>query len=206
MSQSEDFPSTFSIQTEHLHISYFQPDDPTHTAFLVQLWTTEDFIQSCGKPGIVNTEKAANFLRNHVQAGYKRNGYHQFLVSLKSHNGATLSESKPIGIVSLIKGEPPNAYLRPDIGYTILPDESGKGYATEAAAGLLDYAQKYLGIDGVFGFCDKDNKRSARVLEKIGLEYRGQRKLRVFGGNESAVYALKGMDQDLKLYGIGDDE
>jgi RimJ/RimL family protein N-acetyltransferase len=70
----------------------------------------------------------------------------------------------------------------------------------------LDYAQKHLGVDGVFGFCDKDNKRSTRVLEKIGLEYRGQRKLRVSGGNESAVYALKGMDQDLKVYGIDDDE
>lgn len=205
MAESE-FPPTFSIPTEHLHISYFQPDDPAHTAFLVQLWNTDDFIKSCGKTGIVNTEKAANFLRNQVQTGYKRNGYHQFLVSLKPHKGAALSESKPIGIASLMKGEPPNAYLRPDIGYTILPDESGKGYATEAAAGLLDYATRRLGVDGVFGFCDKENKRSTRVLEKIGLEYRGQRKLKVFGGSESAIYALKGMDQDLKVYGIDDDE
>jgi RimJ/RimL family protein N-acetyltransferase len=105
-----------------------------------------------------------------------------------------------------MKGEPPNAYLRPDIGYTILPDQSGKGYATEAAAALLEYAQRSLGIDGVFGFCDKNNKRSTRVLEKIGLEYRGQRKLKVFGGSESVVYALKGMDQDLKVYGVDDDE
>lgn len=195
---------TFSIPTERLHISYFQPDNSSHSAFLARLWNTDDFIQSCGKTRIDTPEKAAEFLRNQVQEGYNRNGYHQFLVSLKPYEGAALEESRLIGIVSLMKGEPPNAYLRPDIGYAILPEESGQGYATEAAIGLLNYARHELGVDEVFGFCGKDDLRSQRVLQKIGMEFRGVKKLRVFGGKESAVYALLGMDEDLRVYGIDD--
>jgi RimJ/RimL family protein N-acetyltransferase len=103
-----------------------------------------------------------------------------------------------------MKGEPPNAYSAPDIGYTILPEESGKGYATEASIGLLGYARRELGIKDVVGFCGHDDARSARVLQKIGLQFRGNRKLRIFGGAHSAVYAWPEMSQDLTVYGIDD--
>lgn len=133
-----------------------------------------------------------------------RNRYGRYLVSRKPHRDAALPESTPIGIVTLMKGEPPDAYSAPDIGYAILPEENGKGYATEAAIGLLQYAQETLGVTGVFGFCNKDDSRSGRVLGKVGLEFRGVRELRVFGGARSAVYALPGMSRDLKKYGIDD--
>lgn len=112
---------------------------------------------------------------------------------------------KLIGTVSLMKGAPPGPhYLAPDVGYAILPEQSGKGYATEGAVGLLGYAKTALGIDAVFGFCDVENKRSCRVLEKIGMEFRGVKSLKVFGGKASAVYALSDMSQDLGVYGLED--
>lgn len=194
----------FSIPTKRLHISYVQPENPDHNTFLVRLWNTDDFIQSSGRTSINTPEKAAVFLRNRVLADYARNGYGQFFVSLKPYYDAPLAQSRLIGTVSLMKGEPPNAYKVPDIGYAILPEESGKGYATEAAVGLLEYARRELGIVEVLGFCGKDDPRSARVLQKIGMEFRGTKKLRVFGGKESAVYALPGMIDDLKVYGIDD--
>jgi RimJ/RimL family protein N-acetyltransferase len=197
-------PPSFSIPTERLHISYIQDENPDHCAFIVRLWNTEHFIQSCGKTGIDTPEKASQFIKNRVQADYNRNKHGQFLVSLKPHPDASLAESKLIGMVSLMKGEPPNAYTYPDIGYTILPEENGKGYATEAAIGLLDYARRELNIDGVFGFCSEGNTTSRRVLEKIGLEFRGMRKLRIFGGSLDAVYALPEMNTDLTVYGIDD--
>lgn len=195
---------TFSIPSERLHISYFLPDSAEHCAFLVKLWNTDEFIETSGRTGIDTPEKASNFLRNRVHADYARNSYGIFLVSLKPHEHAALSESTPIGTVSLMKGEPPNSYLAPDIGYAILPEETGKGYATEAATALLEYARKELGIDAVFGFCARDDRHSARVLEKIGFEFRGEKKLRVFGGKESAVYVLPGMGQDLTVYNLDD--
>ena len=66
----------------------------------------------------------------------------------------------------------------------------------------MEYAQQALGIDAVFGFCSAGNKRSRRVLEKVGLEFRGVRALRVFGGEESAIYVVPGMSEDLSVYGV----
>jgi RimJ/RimL family protein N-acetyltransferase len=179
-------------------------NNPEHSEFLVRLWNTDDFIKSCGNTGLDTPEKAAAFIKNRVQKDYLRNKHGQFLVSLKPHPDASLAESGLIGVVSLMKGEPPNAYSAPDIGYTILPEESGKGYATEASIGLLGYARRELGIKDVVGFCGHDDARSARVLQKIGLQFRGNRKLRIFGGAHSAVYAWPEMSQDLTVYGIDD--
>ncbi|KAJ5158905.1 uncharacterized protein N7500_008556 [Penicillium coprophilum] len=192
------FPPGFTIATPRLQISPFNPTDPAHSAFLVKLWNTDDFISSCGKTGITTTEKASAFLQGRVSAHYAYHGYGMFLVSRQTDEGL-----KPIGTVSLMRGIPPGpGYLAPDIGFAILPEEGRKGYATEAARGLLDYANKNLGVDAVFGFCSPTNQRSRGALEKIGMEFRGIRPLKVFGGEDNAVYALPGMSEDLSVYDL----
>lgn len=196
-------PPSFSIPTERLHISYFQPGNPDHSAFVLHLYSFEEITQFIGTKGIVSLEKADEFIRNQ-QANYIRTGYGRLLVSLKPHPQASLAESKPIGVVSLILRDPPHGYLCPDVGYGFLPETWGKGYAPEAAIGLIDHARRELGVTGVFGFCDPNNKPSRRVMEKIGLQFRGDKNLRAFGGDRDAVYALPEMDSDLSVYGMGD--
>jgi RimJ/RimL family protein N-acetyltransferase len=193
----------FSFQSERLYISHWLPDNPVHCDFLVALYNTPLFIQSCGKSGIDTRDKAKNFIEKRWNADFARNGYGQYLVSIKTKPDATLAESVPIGSVSLMRGVPPDAYDVPDIGYVIIPEENGKGYATEAAKRLMEYAREELGVKGVFGFCGANHKHSQAVLRKL-LEYRGERNLRVFGEERSAVYALPEMDQDLKVYGVDD--
>lgn len=192
------FPPGFTISTPRLQISPFNPTDPTHCAFLVQLWNTDDFISSCGKTGITTPEKAYSFLQGRVSEHYVYHGYGMFLVSRQADDGV-----KPIGSVSLTRGIPPGPhYLAPDIGFAMLPEEGRKGYATEAAKGLLEYAKKSLGVDAVFGFCSPTNQRSRGALEKIGMEFRGVRPLKVFGGEDNAVYVLPGMSDDLSIYNL----
>lgn len=192
--EQSPFPPGFKISTPRLQITPFDPNNQTHCTFLVQLWNTDDFINSCGHTGIDTPEKASAFIQNRVIPSYARNRHGIFLVSL--HDG------RHIGNASLMKGSPPDAhYTAPDIGYTILPEESGKGYATEVGKGVLEYARKDLGIDVAFGFCAAENMRSRRVLEKIGLVFRGVADLVVFGGQRSAVYALPSMG-DLAVYNL----
>ncbi|KAK0464001.1 GNAT domain-containing protein [Desarmillaria tabescens] len=108
-------------------------------------------------------------------------GHGQYLVSLKE-------TSKHVGIVSLMKGDSPEqSYPVPDVGFAMLPEVSGQGYATEAARKLLDYASEVLGVKEVFGFTDAKNTASRRVLEKLGLEDRGVHLLRVFNFEASSV-------------------
>ncbi|KAJ5131912.1 hypothetical protein N7448_006070 [Penicillium atrosanguineum] len=173
--EQSPFPPGFTISTTRLQITPFDPTSQIHCRFLVQLWNTDDFINSSGRTGIDTPEKASSFIQNRVIPSYARNRYGQFLVSL--HDG------RHIGMVSLMKGSPPDAhYTAPDVGYAILPEESGKGYATEVGKGVLEYAREDLGIEAAFGFCVAEDMRSRRVLEKIGLVFRGVGDLVVFGG------------------------
>ena len=198
--RSSPFPPGFCISTSRLNISPFDPDSSIHAGFLVRLWNTDDFINSCGRTSITNPEKASIFIRNRVLQQYTVNQHGMFLVSLKNKE---ILPATPIGTVSLMKGSPPDLhYTAPDIGFAILPEHSGKGYAVEAAKGVLEWAQSHLGIEAVFGFCDPSNQRSRRVLENIGMDFRGITGLRVFGAKTTAIYALPGMSKDLAIYGL----
>lgn len=57
-----------------------------------------------------------------------------------------------------------------DFGYIINPAYWNKGYATEAATALINYAAENLGIMELEATCDVMNKASQRVLEKCGLK------------------------------------
>ncbi len=61
-----------------------------------------------------------------------------------------------------------------DIGYVLRRDAWGRGYATEAAAGLLEFGLRVLGLHRVWATCHVDNAGSARVLEKIGMRREGR--------------------------------
>lgn len=188
----------FYIETPRLYISYFLPTSPKHCAFLVELYNSPLFLSTEGKTGIYNDVQARERIETRFLAEHKRNGYGTYLVSLKTTPETSFAGSKPVGSVSLMKGDTITA---PDLGYSIIPEMNGKGYATESSKALLDYARKELGVTEVFGFFDANNAHSRRVMEKVGLEDRGNVKLAAFGGVESAVYALPGM-KDLKDYGV----
>ena len=49
----------------------------------------------------------------------------------------------------------------------------GKGYATEAAKALLNYAFTELGLHRITATCSPGNLRSKRVLGKLGMEMEG---------------------------------
>ncbi|MCK4511309.1 GNAT family N-acetyltransferase, partial [bacterium] len=55
-----------------------------------------------------------------------------------------------------------------DMGYCLRRDAWGRGLATEAAAGLIEFGFSQLGVHRIWATCDTGNVRSARVLEKAG--------------------------------------
>ena len=56
-----------------------------------------------------------------------------------------------------------------EIGYGIDPDFRSKGYTTEAAGMLIDWALQQPSCLVVTAWSDKENRASARVLEKVGM-------------------------------------
>ena len=60
-----------------------------------------------------------------------------------------------------------------EIGYSLHPDHWGRGYASEAAAGLVD-ALIERGVRRLSAMTHPDNVASIRVLERIGFEFEGR--------------------------------
>ena len=63
----------------------------------------------------------------------------------------------------------PNESGHATMGYWLEPGEWGKGYATEAAMLLVQYALSNAGITRLTAAASVDNPASHRVLEKSGL-------------------------------------
>lgn len=57
------------------------------------------------------------------------------------------------------------------LGYIVAPDHWRQGLATEAAKALLDAAWQTEDVYRVWATVDIDNAASARVLEKIGMQW-----------------------------------
>jgi RimJ/RimL family protein N-acetyltransferase len=61
-----------------------------------------------------------------------------------------------------------------EIGWRFRRDCWGRGYATEAAAPLLEFAFAKVGLDRVVSIRHPENDRSGRVMEKLGLRVVGE--------------------------------
>jgi RimJ/RimL family protein N-acetyltransferase len=65
------------------------------------------------------------------------------------------------------------AHQHAELGYWIGVPYWGHGYATEAAHAAVNYGFETLGLRRIFASCVTENSASARVLQKIGMQYEG---------------------------------
>lgn len=79
---------------------------------------------------------------------------------------AILLDGVHIGVVSLYIYE--NERVG-EFGWLIIKKYWRKGYALEAAKGLLDYAARELGLRKFCATCDRDNVGSRAIMERLGM-------------------------------------
>lgn len=70
---------------------------------------------------------------------------------------------------------PPDERGVVDIGYAVVPAERGKGYASEAARVLIDWAFGHPMVQVVTADCEESNPASAAVLTEAGMKRAGRR-------------------------------
>ena len=58
-----------------------------------------------------------------------------------------------------------------ELGYRLCLKFWGKGYASEAAAAMLDYGLRDLKLAKIMAFVLSQNKASVKILEKLGFQY-----------------------------------
>ena len=152
------------------------PDYPIRTGrLLLRPWRTDEldrFHQLRGDPGVVRYLYEEPLTRQ--QAADKLAGRHTTIngedewMNLAVEVAATGAVAGEVGLCWRS-----DVHRLAEIGYAFIPDHHGHGYATEAAAGVVDLAFTGLGAHRVEGRLDARNSASAALLLRLGMRHEG---------------------------------
>jgi RimJ/RimL family protein N-acetyltransferase len=145
------------LETPRLRLRRFTIGD---APFVLRLLNEPSFVQHIGDRGVHSLDDAESYIRSGPLAMYDEHGFGLWVVE----DGA----GAMIGICGLLR--------RPtledvDIGYALLPEHWGRGYAAEAARGVLAYAKATLGLNRVVAIVSPGNVVSIAVLAKLGMRF-----------------------------------
>ena len=103
---------------------------------------------------------------------------------------AVVLDGRVVGLVSL-DADPEDKTA--ELGYEIARDVWGRGIAAEAATAVCDWGFREYGLARIDAWADSRNKRSVRVMEKLGMTYEGRHRSSDIGRGErldEVVYAV----------------
>lgn len=146
------------LETERLILRRLAVDDAPFTRRLVNEPSWLEFI---GDRGVRSEADAREYLRAGALASYERHGFGLWAVEIRGAD-------TPIGICGLVKRD----FLEDvDLGFALLPEFWGKGYAREAAAAVVDLARSDFGLRRLVAITAPGNRRSIALLESIGFTF-----------------------------------
>ena len=152
------------LETERLQLRMLSVDD---AEFILRLLNEPSFIQNIGDKGVRTLEQAVRYLADGPIQSYARNGHGLNLVSLKD-------SLQPIGMCGLLRRD---GLIDVDLGYAFLPEFFSRGYAYEAAAGILRSCRELPRLTRIVAFVSPGNAASIRVLQKLGFSFAGMTRL-----------------------------
>lgn len=116
-------------------------------------------------PGTLSPEETAAFLQR-LQRAYQLHGYCYFAVE-------RLANRAFIGFIGLAY-QTYDMHFAPavDIGWRLLPEYWGRGYATEGAERCKRFAFEELQLEQLIATTTHNNEPSIRVMERIGMSFR----------------------------------
>lgn len=143
------------IGSKRLYISPLMESD---AAFVLHLFNTEGWLEFIGDRNIHNINDAQQFISNACE----NSNVCLWVVCLIE------KPNKPIGLITLIKRE----YLVfPDIGYALLPNSMGNGYAKEAVEQLIQKIASLQLFEKINAITLPNNTSSIKLLEKLNFKF-----------------------------------
>lgn len=134
----------------------------TDAPFILELLNTDGWLRYIGNRNITNVADAEHYIRTVLVKGFEDNRFGFWCVIEKQ-------SEKAIGMVGYVQRD----WLPgTDLGFALLPDFEGKGYAFEAAKLLVDQ-RSHFGFDELLAVTMKDNERSISLLKRLGFEVTG---------------------------------
>jgi len=146
------------MSTDRLLINRITLDDAD---FILKLMNDKDWIKNIGDRGIRTIEEAKEYIHTRFLKTYNEAGFGFYSLILKD-------TQQIIGIAGLVDREGIDDI---DIGYGMLPEFRGKGYAFEATKAVFEYGYKDLKLDKIVAIVNPDNPGSIKLLSKLGLKF-----------------------------------
>ena len=166
----------WTLRTERLVLRPFRPEDAEAFA---DAWASEEWT-SLLLTRTLNRAEVGEMVRRRMDPGDGR-----FVGLVVEHDGEVVGDS-----LLILQGTGLN---EGEIGWTVLPQHAGRGYATEAAREVLRLAFEDYGLRRVIANLDARNGRSAALCERLGMRREAHR-LRDFWSKgtwtDSYEYAL----------------
>lgn len=151
-------PPLTPLATERLRLRPVTLDD---APFILDLVNQPSWLEHIGDKGVRDLEGARDYLRNGPLAMYQQHGFGLYCIERTADGTA-------MGLCGLIKRDTLDDV---DIGYALLPQYWGQGYAREAAAATLQHAVRDIGLRRVVAITSPGNASSARLLESLGFRF-----------------------------------
>lgn len=117
----------------------------------------------------INSLKQAQEVIEFIRRQYQENGIGRWAV-IEKHSGHFVGWSGFKFVRETTNGCV-NFY---DLGYRLVRNAWGKGYATEAAKALVNLGFTKLALTTIYAMADGRNKNSIRVLQKAGFLHQGR--------------------------------
>lgn len=164
------------LDTQRLALREFTPQD---APFLLRLVNEPGWLRNINDPGVRTVGDALAWAEGRLFKAYRELG-HGFWAVERRDDGAL------VGMCGLFKRP---VLPEPDIGYALLAEYEGRGYALEAARGCVAHARDVLSWPTLMAITALDNPASVALLAKLGFIEQGQEQLE--GYNEpSRVFQL----------------
>jgi RimJ/RimL family protein N-acetyltransferase len=146
------------LETARLSVERFTLED---AGFILRLLNDPAFILNIADKGVRTLDSAREYLQGGPLAHYDRHGFGLWRVS-ERRSGA------PVGMCGLIRRD---TLADVDLGYALLPEFTGKGYANEVARAVVDHARQRLSLRRIVAIVSPGNERSIRLLGRLGFVF-----------------------------------
>lgn len=130
-------------------------------AFLCRLLNEPSWLKNIGDRGVRTPADAERYVQTKILPGYEQYGFGMYLIESKS-------DARPMGLCGLVRRDTlPDV----DLGFALLSEFWGQGYAFEAASEVVSYARRSLGLSRLLAIALPANAPSVRLLGKLGFQY-----------------------------------
>lgn len=160
----KNYEEFYHLETERLTLRPFTEEDYPLILRISSDPKTTEYLYYWGRIGTTPESDAKRFLDYAVKNWRKTPiRAREFCLVLKE-TGEAIGD----GSVEWVEDEPGTA----EIGWILLPEYRGRGYATEAGRELMRAAFEVMGADTVIAHCDSRNQPSRNVMERLGMTLR----------------------------------